>query len=187
MGTLLRNFLFFSNMSLGSNDSSIGASRRENGWSLREVWTQSSSDEQVEIPRGAERNAANGNYTRQFWLPIPSNNNFYADSEAESYLKGDGVSTCSSLSTASSIEYGRGVSTRNPTFTRNPNFDKLKNPPKEKNMAEYGWGNVEDLEDPFWDRIRRQNRREEQFKYRSEPSFEIQKEPPRLLKIRKQK
>ena len=50
------------------------------------------------------------------------------------------------MSTASSIEYGRGVSTRNPTFTRNPNFDKLKNPPKEKNMAEYGWGNVEDLE-----------------------------------------
>jgi hypothetical protein len=49
------------------------------------------------------------------------------------------------VSTASSIEYGRGVSTGNPTFTRNPNFDKLKNPPKEKNMAEFGWGNIEDL------------------------------------------
>ena len=42
-------------------------------------------------------------------------------------------------------------------------------------------------EDPFWDRIRRQNRREEKYKYVSKPFYEIQKEAPRLLKVRKQK
>jgi len=53
------------------------------------------------------------------------------------------------VSTASSIEYGRGISAgnykQNTTFTINPNFNMIKNKPKEKNMAEFGWGNVEDL------------------------------------------
>ncbi|CBY08325.1 unnamed protein product [Oikopleura dioica] len=188
-------------MSSASEDSSICAAKRKQQRKSfsSEIWTQSSSDEQPEIPRGANRDVnrhggfrhRNEAYTRPFWVPSTSNNNLYAESEAESYLKGDGVSTCSSLSTASSIEYGRGISAgnykQNTTFTINPNFNMIKNKPKEKNMAEFGWGNVEDLEDPFWDRIRRQNRREEKYKYISEPSYEIKKEAPRLLKVRKQK
>ncbi|CAG5098652.1 Oidioi.mRNA.OKI2018_I69.XSR.g15860.t1.cds [Oikopleura dioica] len=175
-----------------TTESSVGARKRRN-WSSAassthsSIWPRSTSSlfESPETGPGTRQRARDDRKRdNATWVPSMQNNTFAYDTDVESYMPGDGLKYLSEISDVESSEIEMPRDQQRPSIPsfRNPNHNKLKNPPKEKNMAEFGWGHLHEVEDPFWEGIRRQNKREREFRIQRSPLSA--QEPPRLLKIR---